>query len=128
MEKFGQKLSNLLGLYTTGIFFSYREIKEMEKEHENDINLKIGEYVSQIKGGDDTTAKYLKGSIENDIVSRLYILSQVYDKIPEGPLVDLTLHQKYHMDHKGRGRISGNNYKISFREKKGEKGILIKWY
>ncbi len=128
MEKFGQKLSNLLGLYTIGIFISYREIKEMEKEHENDINSKIGEYVSQIKGVNDTTAKYLKGSIENDIVSRLGILSEIYGKIPEGLLVDLTFHQNYHMDHKGRGGISGNKYKIYFREKKGEKGILIKGY
>ena len=40
LKRFGKKLGNILKLYTTGIFFSYREIEEMKRKYENGINLR----------------------------------------------------------------------------------------
>jgi len=121
LKRFGKKLGNILKLYTTGIFFSYREIEEMKRKYENGINLRIGEYAIEIEGG-DAIIKDLKEICSDDIVTILHTLSEMDEKIPESPFVDLILHGEDHMDHKGNGYISGNNYRMFF--KKG--GIMLK--
>ncbi|MCD6092961.1 MAG: hypothetical protein J7J38_03010 [Candidatus Aenigmarchaeota archaeon] len=120
LKRFG-KLRNILKLYTTGMFFSYREIEEMKRKHENEINLRIGEYAGEIEGG-DAIIKYLKEMYNEDIVGILHILSEIDEKIPESPFVDLILHGEDHMDHKGNGYISGDNYRMFFKKE----GVMLK--